>query len=149
MIEIFAVLHCLTYGGADPHIKPNSMVLRPNASCHLPNGRRMRQAAAVDPAIRCTCLFAASGRGLVRCRQRFAFWSPTEVRCSKSSFIEDSLVKSASNGSVRHNQPPHLNFALVWYVVGHQSLRETHGCDSGRDRPYHTGLCASNVMQLA
>ena len=72
------------------------------------------------------------------------FFVATEVRCSK-----DSLVKAASNGSVRHNQPPHLNFALVGDVVGHQSLRETHGCDSGRDRPYHTGLCASNVMQLA
>ena len=72
------------------------------------------------------------------------FFVATEVRCSK-----DSLVKAASNGSVRHNQPPHLNFALVGDVVGDQSPRETHGLRQRRDRPYRTGLCASNVMQLA
>jgi len=77
------------------------------------------------------------------------FLVATDVRCNKSSFIEDSLVKAASNGSVRHNQPPHLNFALVGDVVGDQSPRETHGLRQRRDRPYRTGLCASNVMQLA
>ena len=72
------------------------------------------------------------------------FFVATEVRCSK-----DSLVTAASNGS-RHNcQAPHLNFAVVGYVVGDQSPRETHGLRQRRDRPYRTGLCASNVMQLA
>ena len=77
------------------------------------------------------------------------FLVATEVRVQQVSFIEDSLVKAASNGSVRHNQPPHLNFALVKDVVGDQSPRETHGLRQRRDRPYRTGLCASNVMQLA
>ena len=49
------------------------------------------------------------------------FLVATEVRVQQVSFIEDSLVKAASNGSVRHNQPPHLNFALVGDVVGDQS----------------------------
>ena len=65
---------------------------------------------------------------------------------------QQTLSRAVERGSFssqrHHGQPSHLNFALVGDVVGHQSLRETR-LRQRRDRPYQTGLCASNVMQLA